>query len=87
MILQLFSVYDKKGGTYGQPFALPTRGVAMRTFTSWVGDPNSFFAKFPSDFELYQVGEFDQTSGEVRSLVKPDYVGRADDLKNVASAS
>lgn len=83
--LKCFSVYDRKAGTYGQPFALATRGVAMRTFESWVTDPNSFFAKFPDDFELFEVGEFDTISGELRSI-KPDFVIRASDVRSALAS-
>jgi len=83
--LKLFSVYDRKAGTYGQVFSLQTRGVAMRTFQTWVQDPNSFFAKFPDDFELYEIGEFDVQTGDMISI-KPDFVVRASDCK-VALAS
>lgn len=85
MELKIFSVYDRKAGTYGQPFALQSRGVALRTFQSWVQDPNSFFAKFPDDFELYEIGVFHQVSGEIVPF-KPDFVGRASDIK-IALAS
>lgn len=83
--LKMFSVRDLKAGLYGQPFALANRAVAMRTFQSWVADPNSFFAKYPHDFELFEVGTFEQTTGLFTASPMPDYVGRAAEL--VASAS
>lgn len=85
MLLKIFAIYDRKAGTYGQPFALQSRGVALRTLQSWVSDPASFFAKFPDDFELYEIGEFNQMDGSIVSM-KPDFVGRAADVK-VALAS
>jgi hypothetical protein len=78
--LEVFSVRDLKAGTYGQPFALSSRGVAIRTFTSWVSDPNSFFSKFPHDFELFHVGHFDSDHGRLIPLDVPDYVARASEL-------
>lgn len=83
--LKMFTVRDLKAGTYGQPFALPNRQVAMRTFSTWVANPESFFAKFPHDFELFEVGEFDQVTGLFSSLSMPDYVGRASELVSSVS--
>lgn len=83
--LTMFSVRDLKAGTYGQPFALANRAVAMRTFSSWVADPNSFFARYPHDFELFEVGSFDQLTGLLKPLDIPDYVGRASELISSAS--
>lgn len=83
--IRMFSIRDIKAGTYGQPFALSNRNVAMRTFSTWVSNPESFFSKFPHDFELFELGSFDQLTGLFVSLPMPDYVARASDL--VASAS
>lgn len=85
VLLALFSVRDLKAGTYGQPFALANRQVAMRTFSTWVLNPESFFSKFPHDFELFEVGSFDQLTGEFYSLDTPDYVCRASDLVGSAT--
>lgn len=83
--ISMFAVRDLKAGTYGQPFALSNRQVAMRTFTTWVSNPESFFSKFPHDFELYQVGNFDQVSGRLITFDLPDYVCRASDLVGSAT--
>lgn len=83
--LKIFSIRDLKAGQYGQPFAFQNRGVAMRTFSNWCANPESFFSKFPSDFELFELGEFDLITGKYTELPTPDYVGRASDL--VPSAS
>lgn len=83
--LAVFSVRDLKAAQYGQPFALANRAVAVRTFTSWCQDTSSFFAKYPHDFELFQVGEFDQTTGRLLTYDTPDYVCRASELVALAS--
>lgn len=84
-LLRIFTVRDLKAATYGQPFALANRNVAMRTFQTWVANPDSFFAKFPHDFELFEIGAFDQATGLLIPFEMPDYVGRASEL--VASGS
>lgn len=84
-LLKIFSLRDLKAGSYGQPFALANRAVAMRNLQDWSRNPESFIARYPSDFELYEVGEFDPATGTLLPNNMPDYVGRASDL--VASAS
>lgn len=84
--LKLFSVRDLKAATYGQLISLPNRAVAMRTFQEWTRNPDSFFAKYPNDFELFELGELDQVTGRITVYETPDYVVRAADLL-VSSAS
>jgi len=83
--LKLFSIRDLKASTYGQLICLPNRAVAIRTFTEWVKNPESFFAKYPHDFEMFEIGELDQVTGAITTLQTPDYIVRASDL--LASAS
>jgi len=83
--LKLFAIRDLKAATYGQIISLPTRAVATRTFSEWTRNPDSFFAKYPHDFELFELGELDQVTGRITLLDTPDYVVRASDL--LASAS
>lgn len=86
-VLKLFTVRDNKAGTYGQPFALANRNVALRTLSGWVRNPESFISQYPDDFELFEVGDFDQMSGKLIPLPVPDYVGRASELLPQAVAS
>lgn len=79
-VLKLFSIRDLKAGSYGQPFVMPNRQVAMRTFQTWTQNPESFFSKFPHDFELFEIGQMDAVTSILTSLSTPDYVCRASDL-------
>lgn len=83
-ILKMYSVRDIKAALYGQPFALANRNVAIRTFTSWCADPSSFFSKYPGDFQLFEVGEFDQNTG-IFTPAQPDYLVSATDVVPLAS--
>lgn len=65
MNLKIFSIFDGKAQAYIQPFFLPTVGMAVRTFTDCVTDPGHAFGKHPEDYTLFEIGEFDDHSGEI----------------------
>jgi hypothetical protein len=46
----LYSIYDKKSGTYMQPFVDLTDGTATRQCMDLLNNTNAPFAKFPEDF-------------------------------------
>lgn len=74
-------VFDRAAQSYATPMFFPAIGLATRAFTDQVNrreDGNSIYTH-PSDFELYQVGEFDQATGEMKKF-GPDLVLRAEDV-------
>jgi len=59
------SVYDSAVGAYAPPIIVPSRGVAVRSFSDEVnrkGESNTLNAH-PSDFELRALAMFDEESG------------------------
>lgn len=79
MILKIYTVRDSKAGSYLQPFCAQNVGVAVRMVTATARDPESMFNQFPGDYDLYEVGEFDQQIGRV-SESKPEYIGKVVDF-------
>lgn len=80
---KVYSVFDIKAGTYSAPHPCVSRGVAMRSFETEVNNPASMLNKYPKDFVLYEIAEFDDCTGAYIPL--PDgYVnlGTADDYFN-----
>lgn len=75
--MQLFSVFDTKAKFYDAPRLYRNIADASRAFESACRDANSSFAKFPADFHLYMIGEFDQITGRILP---------ADDFVHVCSA-
>lgn len=65
MKLKMFSVVDVKVGAYMTPFFMRSRGEALRAWASTVNDGKSSMCAFPTDFCLYELGEFDDEKGEV----------------------
>lgn len=69
--MQIFSVYDKKAVAYNAPFYFHQKGQAIRAFEDAVNDPQSPFFKHPEDFALFLIGEWDDTTGLIKSLPNP----------------
>lgn len=65
MIQKVFSIRDIKGETYHSPFFKQTHGEAERDFRTVVNDDKSTINKYPADFDLWYVGEYDTNTGEL----------------------
>lgn len=63
MILKLMTIYDAKSEVYDRPWLAKTRGEAVRSFTEAASDPKTLIHKYPSDFSLIEIGEWDDTKG------------------------
>lgn len=76
----IFSVFDKKAVAYLAPFYFPQKGQAIRAFEDSINDPQSTFNKHPEDYALFELGQFDDTSGVITSK-NPIHVEEALNLK------
>jgi hypothetical protein len=65
----IYAIFDKKSGTYGNFFVLPNDDLAVRFIKSALIDdsPKNLYRHFASDYELYCVGSVDLNSGEISS--------------------
>lgn len=65
MIRSVCAVFDSAIQAYGQPFFVPARGAALRSFTDEVNrsaQDNQLFLH-PEDFVLYELATFDDEKG------------------------
>ena len=72
MVVKVFSVYDSKACFFGRPFFDQMEGSALRSFRDAVNDssnPNNMWNKHPEDFSLFEVGSFDDQSGELVPII------------------
>lgn len=60
-----FSIFDTKMEHFGVPFFMPTRSAAIRAFNDLADDRNSNISKHRMDYTLFELGEFDDLSGEM----------------------
>lgn len=62
---KVFTTFDSKVGAYLQPFVMRSRGEAMRAFESICNDGKSQFSLHPADFTLFEIGEYDEYTGQL----------------------
>lgn len=77
MITMLFSVYDSAAERFLEPFCAPTVEFAIRSFKEAVTRDGHQFNKFPEDYTLFKVGEYDQESGSLKPVATPQSLGVA----------
>ncbi|AXH73795.1 MAG: nonstructural protein [Microviridae sp.] len=65
MVKVLCSVYDSKARVFSAPFCSPHIDVAIRDFTRAVNDPATDLYKFPADYTLVHIGQFDDLTASV----------------------
>lgn len=70
MKVLLFSVYDKVTGAYGEVFACPNVGTAVRRFNYVLKNANMV----AEDCDLYKLGTYDLNTGVIKGLDKPEYI-------------
>ena len=73
MKMVICSICDSAADAYGRPFFLSSVGVAIRSFTDEVNrssEDNQIY-QHPEDFDLFELGEFDDTTGRFVLLDVP----------------
>lgn len=76
----MYAFRDAKIG-FMQPFLQQNEAVALRTLKMAVNDENSQIRAMAEDIQLYQVGTFDDETGEVKADLK--FVANAIDKKEM----
>ncbi len=59
----LFTVWDSAAGCFLDPFVAPSIEFAIRGMREAVNTEGHQFAKFPEDYTLFMIGEFDAVTG------------------------
>jgi len=65
MNLKIFTVYDSKLEAYLQPFVMQSKGQALRAWIDTIQDQSTQFNKHPADFTMFEIGEWNQITGEI----------------------
>lgn len=84
--MKLFSVRDVKAESFGAPMSILTTGLALRGFAEAASDPQSPLHKFPNDYVLYELGEYEPNSGLIIPLSQPRYVVTASGIVEMMEA-
>lgn len=83
MLIKICSVKDSAAQAFGRPLFVPSVGVAQRSFSDEVNRvaEDNHMNRYPSDFELYEIGEFDDSTGVLVPVSPPRLVCRAVDIR------
>jgi hypothetical protein len=89
MQMYIFTVRDAKANLFGRPFYSVNVGAALRGFTDQVNTPtvegqqNDLF-NHTEDFELYELGTFNDADGSFDLLDRPKPVCTASSVKKTS---
>lgn len=76
----LYSIYDKVQKIFLPPFPAPTVEACMRSIKDVVlGQPSSLMAKYPSDYDVYYLAEWNNENGYI-SFDVPQRISSVFDL-------
>lgn len=84
---KLYAVRDVKSESYGPPMQAPKDGIAIRGFGEGCSDPRSDLNKYPTDYMLYELGEYDPNSGQIMPLSTPRFIISATEVLNNLKAA
>lgn len=68
----LLALRDSKTGTFLAPLTALTPGEAERTYSEILRSEQTLVGKHPHDFPLYEIGKYDDQTGQVYPLVNDD---------------
>jgi len=86
MIQNLYSVRDLIAELYSMPFMAATDTAATRMIHTAVMKGDGAIAQFPEHFNLFKIGSFNDSTGELAGQV-PDLVAQGSNLANQIKAS
>lgn len=61
---KVYAIVDKKVNAFNSPIVTANDDVMKRMVHDTIMQGDSLLAKYPSDFDLYDLGEFDNESGK-----------------------
>ena len=73
----LVALYDRAVEAHAPVMTVNTRNEAIRSFRQECQNRESPIAKNPTDYELYQIGTYDEESGTIEA--KRELIARAED--------
>ncbi len=65
MKIKMYSVHDTKAAAYLQPWFQTKDALAIRNFADCVNDKNHNFGRHPEDYNLFQIGEFNDQNATI----------------------
>jgi hypothetical protein len=69
--MKIYCVYDCKVEAFGTPFFFKTKGEAIRGFSEIANDIKTQIGKYPADFTLFEMGDYDEQKGKFNIYSAP----------------
>lgn len=76
-----FAARDSRLGVFHPPFFMQHTGQALRWWEELCNDPKASMHKYPSDFQLFEVGDFDDEKGLFYPLDAPHQIATATEAR------
>lgn len=81
--MELHKIYvfkDGKSSSYGPPFVEENKFRVIRSIQEQLPDKQAIWAKHPQDFSVFEIGEYDARSGEIKMYETKECVGLVQDF-------
>ena len=85
MKLKVFAIHDAKAEAYMQPFFMANKGTAIRAITELLSKSDHQFSKYPEDFTLFELGEYDDSNGQMLPHSTPLPIAKVIELRHSQS--
>nr|QJB20089.1 MAG: nonstructural protein [Microvirus sp.] len=73
VIKAIFSIRDKKAGVFLAPFFTDNVATARRQLALPANSEESFLGIYPEDYDVYNLGTWDDNSGQIEMKPVPDF--------------
>lgn len=80
MKYKIVCIRDRAIDAFGTPVFVAATGQALRSFTDEINNEQSNLNKHPEDYDLYFLGEFDDSDGSFH-VDKPKQIAVGKDVK------
>lgn len=79
--MKVLTVYDSKAEAYLPPFYMRTTAEAVRAYEATSNDPESNMCRYPEDYTLFEIGEWEDNQGIITMYETKKSLGLAIEYK------
>ncbi len=65
MIIKMYAIYDRKTEIHHCPLYAHSTGHVLRVIGDMVADPQTPFYRHPEDYQLFEIGTYDDATAHV----------------------
>jgi hypothetical protein len=78
-----YAIYDQKVNCYHFPYFVAHPNVALRAFAIAANNKELDIGRFPEDFDLYEVGTYDDETATFGNLPERKFIAKASQFVQV----